>query len=81
MTDPSARRPDPSGNTVSKEVKGPVQPRMPHERDESADSQHSRPRPVIKQAYDDVQSGQEDTDLRGSRGRRQPSVPQGTGET
>ncbi len=38
--------------------------RRPDERDESADSQASKPRDVIKQAYDDVESGKEDTDCR-----------------
>ena len=43
-------------------------PRLPHERDESDDSQSSGVRPDIKQAYQDVQSGQVDTDLREERG-------------
>jgi hypothetical protein len=43
-------------------------PRFPHERDESYDSQSSGPRKDIKQAYDDVTSGQVDTDLRDERG-------------
>jgi hypothetical protein len=43
-------------------------PRMPHERDESDDSQSSPPRPMIKQAYDDLEAGQVDTDLRGTSG-------------
>jgi len=37
-------------------------PRLPHERDESSDSQHSEPRPDMKQAHDDVASGKVDTD-------------------
>lgn len=43
-------------------------PRLPHERDESEDSQSSGIRPEIKQAYEDLQNGQVDTDLRESRG-------------
>ena len=43
-------------------------PRLPHERDESDDSQQSGPRDDIRQAYDDIMSGQQDTDLRESRG-------------
>ena len=43
-------------------------PRMPHERDESEDSQASEPRGDIKQAYDDIMEGQMDTDLREQRG-------------
>jgi hypothetical protein len=42
--------------------------RMPHERDESEDSQESTPREVIKQAFDDLQAGQVDTDLRETGG-------------
>jgi hypothetical protein len=41
-------------------------PRMPHERDESEDSQASEPREDMQQAYEDVKSGLADTDLRGA---------------
>jgi hypothetical protein len=37
-------------------------PRLPHERDESADSQGSEPRPVMRQASADLKRGLEDTD-------------------
>lgn len=43
-------------------------PRLPHERDESDDSQESAPRDDIKQAYTDLQNGQVDTDLRETGG-------------
>ncbi len=43
-------------------------PRLPHERDESVDSQEDKPRKVIKQAYDDIEEGQLDTDRRGIPG-------------
>lgn len=43
-------------------------PRMPHERDESADSQGSGVHDDIKQAFDDIMQGQMDTDLREQRG-------------
>lgn len=49
------------GNTQS-DVDGIQSPRLPHERDESADSQHSEPREVIEQAHEDVQEGRQDTD-------------------
>lgn len=50
-------------------VRDDAMPRQPHEIDESADSQdEGEPRPSIKQAYDDVMSGQQDTDLREQRG-------------
>jgi hypothetical protein len=42
--------------------------RLPHERDESDDSQADGPRKDIKQAFDDLNNGQVDTDLRGMRG-------------
>jgi hypothetical protein len=42
-------------------------PRRPDERDESADSQASPPRAVVKRAHDDLASGRVDTDQR-SRG-------------
>lgn len=44
-------------------------PRLPHERDESDDSQRlNEPRDDMKQAYDDLQNGQVDTDLRNTGG-------------
>jgi hypothetical protein len=36
--------------------------RLPHEHDESSDSQASDVRPIIKQAHDDLVSGKVDTD-------------------
>jgi len=39
-------------------------PRQPNERDESADSQTSAPRGVIRQAAADIKHGLEDTDCR-----------------
>jgi len=41
---------------------------MPHERDESDDSQASEPREVMQQAYKDIMEGQVDTDFREERG-------------
>jgi len=53
-------------------TKGPeserTTPRMPHERDESDDSQGSVVRDDIRQAYKDLQEGQVDTDLRNITG-------------
>lgn len=43
-------------------------PRMPHERDESDDSQASAPRDDMLQAYKDIENGQMDTDCREGRG-------------
>lgn len=42
-------------------------PRLPHERDESDDSQQSGARQEMLQAYTDLMSGQEDTDCREQR--------------
>jgi hypothetical protein len=44
------------------------EPHMPHERDESDYSQSSDVRSDIKQAFDDIEEGQVDTDLRGVKG-------------
>ncbi len=43
-------------------------PRLPNERDESDDSQESPVRGNIKQAFDDLMAGQQDTDMREQRG-------------
>jgi len=37
-------------------------PRLPHERDESADSQRSEPRPHMRRAQADIEAGRVDTD-------------------
>lgn len=53
-------------------TKGPegkrATPRLPHERDESDDSQGSVVRDDMRQAYIDLQNGQVDTDLRETSG-------------
>ncbi|HVE90416.1 MAG TPA: hypothetical protein VNA44_12035 [Burkholderiaceae bacterium] len=49
--------------------------RQPNERDESADQQLTGPRRVIKQAHDDLQSGQQDTDARNRVAEVLPDVP------
>ncbi|HEX7633846.1 MAG TPA: hypothetical protein VF427_01040 [Noviherbaspirillum sp.] len=53
--------------TKRPEKKGAT-PRLPHERDESDDSQESVVRDDIRQAYIDLQQGQVDTDLRETGG-------------
>lgn len=50
-----------SGQTRSATETGSM-PRLPHEHDESSDSQTSGVRPIIKQAHDDIASGKVDTD-------------------
>ena len=53
---------------TQKPVKKDAIPRLPHKRDESRDSQQSETRPEIRQAYEDLMSGKQDTDLRETRG-------------
>lgn len=54
-------------------------PRLPHERDESSDDQQGEPRNDMRQAFDDIMSGQQDTDLREGRGLEE--VVKGSGLT
>jgi hypothetical protein len=51
-----------SGRTESRANDTQPQPRLPHERDESSDSQTGGVRPIIRQAHDDVEAGRMDTD-------------------
>ena len=50
-----------SGQTTPQK-NGKESPKLPHERDESSDSQTSEPRKVIRQAHDDLARGLVDTD-------------------
>lgn len=54
----------PSQTGVSQQVDDVPRPvdKLPHERDESTDSQHSEPRPEMAQAYEDLKQGRVDTD-------------------
>lgn len=56
-------------------VKNDGQKRMPHERDESPDSQNIKPRSVMKQAAADVDSGMVDTDARNQPGVEKVQTP------
>ncbi|GJI97798.1 hypothetical protein RugamoR57_45160 [Duganella caerulea] len=49
--------------------------RMPHERDESPDAQHPKPRSVMKQAASDIERGLVDTDLHNQPGVQQARAP------
>ena len=49
--------------------------RQPDERDQSADQQVTAPRRAMKQAHDDVQSGQQDTDCRNRVAEILPETP------
>ncbi|GAA5235731.1 hypothetical protein FOZ76_03535 [Verticiella sediminum] len=71
----SGKPADARKSTQPETDQGAQRPRLPHEHDESADSQSSAPREVMRQAHEDIESGQEDTDLRGSRGKRETTVP------
>ena len=53
--------PHAAGHTTP-QVHGEVSPRLPHERDESSDSQTSAPRAVMLQAHEDLERGLVDTD-------------------
>lgn len=69
--DPEAgKAKDPGTRTQRTDQEGRT-PRLPHDWDETHESQESRPRPVVKQALRDQQRGLEETDLYGSRGQRQ----------
>ncbi len=61
---------EPTGPRVTEQTddKGRERPRLPHERDQSADMVGNEPRPEIRQAQKDIESGQVDTDLHGMRG-------------
>ena len=61
-------------NTDAK-VKNDGQERMPHERDESPDSQNIKPRSVMKQAAADIDSGMVDTDARNKPGVEKVKTP------
>ena len=43
-------------------VEGEPAPRLPHERDESADSAGSAPREIMRKAQRDIEAGRVDTD-------------------
>lgn len=61
---PPARRRSPKGATtqhLAGDDRG-EDTRLPHERDESSDSQQTAPREVMKRAHDDVVHGRQDTD-------------------
>jgi hypothetical protein len=55
-------------------------PRLPHERDEEAGAAMAPPRPRIKRAYQDLASGQVDTDCRNTAAqviKKKSAVPAG----
>ncbi|HZE92600.1 MAG TPA: hypothetical protein VE029_12970 [Rhizobacter sp.] len=51
-----------SGRTETRANDVQPAPRLPHEHDESSDSQTSEVRPIIQQAHDDLEAGMVDTD-------------------
>ena len=48
------------------------EPRLPHEHDESSDSQAGGQREVMERARRDIEEGQQDTDLRATPGLEKP---------
>ena len=75
MDDGTSRERPAAGRTTAQDHMGRTEPKLPHEHDESEHSQDSPPRRVIEQAYDDVQSDKEETDLTATRGHRVRTVP------
>ena len=65
MIDPEKKTIDPTphdaGHTTP-QVDGSLSPRLPHEHDESSDSQTRPPDPVMQQAQKDIERGLVDTD-------------------
>jgi len=61
-TDKEAAPAPPGGGQTRPQVGGASSPRLPHEHDESADSQSSEPRADMIQAHADVERGLVDTD-------------------
>jgi hypothetical protein len=61
---PPARKRSPTGATTQHlpDDDTEADTRLPHEHDESSDSQESAPREVLKRAHDDLKGGQQDTD-------------------
>jgi hypothetical protein len=51
-----------TGGQTTPHVDGELAPRLPHERDESADSQPAAPDAVTHQAHEDLKRGLVDTD-------------------
>ncbi|CAB5691510.1 Uncharacterised protein [Delftia tsuruhatensis] len=75
---PTGSTPQPSGKVSTRKpgqvgtaphapgASGAAEPglRLPHERDQGLDATSRSPDPVIRQAHDDIASGQVDTDMR-----------------
>lgn len=59
-------------NSTKVQQRRAEKPHLPHERDESSASQGAPVHDVIEQARDDIVSGKQDTDLRGTPGLDKP---------
>ncbi len=68
----SDERKNPGSANKQSRKKG-THPRLPHEHDESSDSQEGPKHGVIKQAHDDIVTGKKDTDLHGTHGLDKPT--------
>jgi hypothetical protein len=65
----TSKRPNEKGAASQHAGNKEDSPKMPHERDESSfDKTRDKPHGVIKQAFDDIEAGQLDTDRRGIPG-------------
>jgi hypothetical protein len=63
MADDRSGRTQPTQQGPRKTDVPEAAPRLPHEHDESSDSQTSEePRPVMRRAHDDLEAGRQDTD-------------------
>lgn len=90
---PRTRKTSPGRKTTNRDPvsRGPISQEgtepgtlMPHERDEVAEAGEDGPDEDAKQAFDDVQSGQVDTDLRGTARnvfKRSPAKPGKSGSS
>ncbi len=55
---------DKSSTTLTTDGRN-ARPRLPHEHDESSDSQHQERRPIMERAHADIEEGRVDTDRGG----------------
>lgn len=65
-SNPVSRTPRAPGSEPQEEAEDHL--RLPHERDQSTDSTAPAPDPDIRQAHEDLQEGQVDTDMRSTPG-------------
>lgn len=74
-----ANAPSAGTQTKPQDAKGEAHPRLPHEHDASHDSQDDPARAVGKQAFRDIESGQQDTDRYAQPGIEKPENREAAG--